>query len=85
MVHLGISHLTMVNNSHKAKTPFFEMGVLPADNRVRAVGCGAIEAIVGAMKVHAGNPNTCYNGCVAIGEIVKSGKQHMQNLRRFGF
>lgn len=73
--------MTMVNITHKTKTLFFETEVFPADNRVRAVGCGAIEAIVDAMKVHVGNPNTCYNGCVAIGEIVKSGKQHMQDLR----
>lgn len=42
--------------------------------KVKAGECGAVEAIVNAMKVHMNNPGVCYNGCTALCPISLAGK-----------
>ena len=36
------------------------------DNRVTAGKCGAIEAVVSAMKTHLNNTSVCHYGCWAL-------------------
>ena len=51
-----------------------------ADNKVTAGKCGAIEAIVSAMKTHLNNADVCQYGCWALQIIAVNGKcQHTQN------
>ena len=44
------------------------------DNRVTAGKCGAIEAVVSAMKTHPDNADVCHYGCWALESIVIDGK-----------
>ena len=52
------------------------------DNIVTAGKCGAIEAVVSAMKTHTDNANVCEKGCGALINITaNNGKYcyHTQN------
>ena len=86
VVHFKTSQL-MVNNVITHRT---SMGVYLrdsthkhtlADNRVTAGKCGAIEAVVSAMKTHSDNADVCENGCYALNNITaNNGKcHHTQN------
>ena len=47
------------------------------DNRVTAGKCGAIEAVVSAMKTHLNNAGVCEKGCGALINITaNNGKCH---------
>ena len=81
----------MVNNNHKAKTILNEMistNTTTADNQAEAGGCGAIGAIMSAMKAHMNNAGVCENGCGALWNITFNGKHQPQrkgNLERNDF
>ena len=65
MVNIVITHRTSMNvylsnSTHKHTSD---------DNRMIAVKCGAIEAVVNAMKAHPGNAGACHYGCCALGNI----------------
>ena len=51
------------------------------DNRVTAVKCGAIDAVVSAMKTHSDNAGVCGEGCGALINITDNGKYcyHTEN------
>ena len=49
-----------------------------ADNRVRGKRCGAIEAIVSAMKTHIENAGACEAGYEALLNFIVDGKQQRQ-------
>ena len=46
----------------------------PDDNKVKAVGCGAIEAIVNVMTKNISETDVCRNGCIALGNITANSK-----------
>ena len=46
------------------------------DNKVTAGKCGAIEAVVSAMKTHLNNAVVCEKGCGALQIIAINGKCH---------
>lgn len=49
----------------------------PDDNEVKAGECGAIDAIISAMKVHINDSGVCEQGCGALYAIGNNGKhQH---------
>ena len=47
---------------------------ITADNKVRAGGVGAIEAIVSAMKTHIDDAGVCEAGCGALSNITVNSK-----------
>ena len=46
------------------------------DNCIIAGKCGAIEAVVGAIKKHLGNAGVCESGCVVLQNITTNCKLH---------
>ena len=50
------------------------------DNKVRAGGTGAIEAIVSAMKTHIDNAGVCEAGCGALARIAYMNGNQMKPL-----
>ena len=46
---------------------------------MRAGECGAIEAIVSAMKTHIDNSGVCENGCWALENIARNGNYRLRN------
>lgn len=47
-------------------------------NRVKAGECGAIEVILGAMKIYTSNADICENGCMTLRSLAMNGKPNKQ-------